>query len=128
MVNAPGIRGSKGFTLLELMVVITIIGVLATIAVPMYQASITRAKEAALKEDLFEMRSSIDKHYADFGKYPESLSALVEKKYIRALPIDPFTGSDATWEAVAVLEEDGVYDVRSGSDLVGRNGVPYNEW
>lgn len=118
----------EGFTLIELLFVITIIGILATIAVPMYQNSIIRAKEATLKDDLYHMRDAIDKYYADNGGYPLSLTALVDKKYIRALPEDPFTGSKDTWVIILAEEEQGVFDVKSGSELIGRNGTAYNEW
>src|SRR3990172_12573135 len=87
------LKAGRGFTLIELMLVITIIGILATIALPMYQSSVTKAREAALQENLFQMRTAIDKFYADQGEYPPSLTGLVEKKYIRAVPVDPFTGS-----------------------------------
>ena len=122
------LKAGRGFTLIELMLVITIIGILATIALPMYQSSVTKAREAALQENLFQMRTAIDKFYADQGEYPPSLTGLVEKKYIRAVPVDPFTGSMDTWAEVPPEEGTGVFDIRSGSDLVGRNGVPYSEW
>lgn len=121
-------RGERGFTLIELMVVISIIGILATIAVPMYQSSVTKAKESTLKEDLYQMRSAVDKYYADNGAYPGSLSALAEKKYIRSLPVDPFTGAGDTWVEVPPDEGEGVYDVKSGSTLTALNGTSYNEW
>jgi len=108
------------------MIVISIIGILAGIGIPMYQKSVVRAKEAALKEDLYQMRDAIDKHYADQGRYPDSLRDLVEKKYLRALPIDPFTGA-GDWVEVA-SEEPGVYDVKSASTLTAGSGAAYNEW
>jgi general secretion pathway protein G len=109
------------------MVVLTVIAILLSIATPMYFQSVVKAKEAALLENLHEMRSAIDKYYADHGEYPATLSALVEKRYIRAIPIDPFTESRDTWAEVRA-EEGGVYDVRSGSAEIGRNAVAYNEW
>lgn len=109
------------------MLVITIIGILAGIAAPMYRNSVIRAKEAALKEDLFLMRDSIDKYYADNGEYPAALEAIVSKKYIRAIPVDPFTGSEE-WGEVPPDEGAGVFDVKSLSAVPGSNGVPYNEW
>ncbi|MBI5492857.1 MAG: general secretion pathway protein GspG [Deltaproteobacteria bacterium] len=109
------------------MVVITIIGILAGIAVPMYRNSVIRAKEATLKEDLFLMRESIDKYYADRGEYPPALQEIASKKYIRTVPIDPFTGLDK-WGEVPPDEGAGVFDVRSLSAAVGSNGIPYNEW
>ena len=122
------ISGPSGFTLIELMIVIAIIGILATVAVPMFQHSVVRAKEATLKEDLYQMRDSIDKYYADNGEYPAALPSLVERKYIRGLPVDPFTGSRDTWVEVPYEEGPGVFDVKSGSVLAGSNGVPYSDW
>lgn len=128
----PGrLKGQAGFTLLELMIVITIIGILATLAQPSFRTATIKAKEAVLKEDLFIMRDLIDQYFADHGVYPPSFNDLVGKGYLRSIPIDPFTKSSDTW--VEVLLEDGgeasgIYDVRSGSDLVGLNGIAYNEW
>lgn len=119
--------GDRGFTLIELLVVISIIGILAGIAVPMYQKSVVRAKEAVLKEDLYQMRDAIDKHYADLESYPENLRDLVEKKYVRSVPIDPFTGR-GDWVEVPAGEESGIFDVKSSSSLQGSNGVAYSEW
>lgn len=120
--------GNGGFTLIEMMMVITIIGILATIALPMYQSSVTKSKEAALREDLFNLRVSIDKYYADHGEYPPSIASLAEKRYIRFVPIDPFTKAKDTWVEVPEAGGKGVFDIRSGSDLVGTNGVGYDEW
>ena len=119
----------KGYTLIELMVVMTIIGILATIAQPNLQRSIIRAREASLRQSLFVLRDVIDQYYADHGKYPDSLENIVEEHYIRAVPEDPFTKSSATWIIVPPDGGEGsVYDVHSGSDLIGLNNVPYNEW
>ncbi|MFQ5455599.1 MAG: type II secretion system protein [Nitrospirota bacterium] len=121
----------SGFTLLELMVVISIIGILITIAGPSYNLSVRKAKEAVLKNDLFIMRDLIDQYYADNAEYPSSLYDLVEKGYLRQIPVDPITKSSDTWVEVYIEEEDetmGVFDIHSGSDLVGTNDVPYNEW
>ncbi|MBI5237141.1 MAG: prepilin-type N-terminal cleavage/methylation domain-containing protein [Deltaproteobacteria bacterium] len=117
-----------GFTLIELVIVMTIISVLATIAVPAYQNSVVKAKEAVLKEDLYAMRDAIDKFYSDNGVYPEGLSALVRKRYLRFIPVDPFTGSKDTWVEVYDKLEPGVYDVRSRSTLISRSNELYNEW
>jgi general secretion pathway protein G len=121
-------RGANGFTMVELMIVVSIVGILATLAVPSYQGTLVRAREAALRQDLFTMRDVLDQHRADQGKYPSSLQALVGAGYLRAIPNDPFTGSAATWQEMTLPVEEGVGDVFSGSDLVGTNGVPYNRW
>lgn len=126
---------SAGFTLIELLIVMSIIGILAAIAVPSYQRSLIKAREAVLMEDLYQIRRAIDAYFADKISYPDSLESLVENKYLRSIPRDPFTESSDTWTTVppepspdGELAEGGVFDVRSGSDLIGLNGVPYNEW
>ena len=128
-------RRQRGFTLIELLIVMTIIGILASIAVPSYQRSVIKAREAVLMEDLYQMRRAIDAYFADNGKYPESLEALVEAKYLRDIPRDPFTSAQDSWEleaptptVVGEVAEGAVENVRSGSDLVGLNGTPYREW
>lgn len=118
----------RGFTLIEVLIVITLIGILAGIAVPLYQNSVIKAREAALKEDLYQFRDAIDKHFADLDAYPESLKELSDRKYIRAVPVDPFTNSSESWIEVAAEGAPGIYDVKSASTLLGINGVPYNEW
>lgn len=126
---------SAGFTLIELLIVLSIIGILASISVPSYQRHVIKAREAVLMEDLYQMRRTIDAFFADKAKYPERLEDLVEHRYLRDLPRDPFTGSIETWRTVppdpSVEGETvpgGVFDVFSGSDLVGLNGIPYREW
>lgn len=130
-----GTTNRKGFTLIELMIVMTIVGILAAIAVPNYKWGVIKAKEAVLKEELYNWGTVIDHFYADHGKYPDSLQELVEKKYLRDIPKDPITKSKETWVVLPPpSSEDGgeikgsVYEVHSGSDLVGSDGRPYNEW
>jgi general secretion pathway protein G len=128
-------RRDSGFTLIEILIVITLIFVLAGIALVQYQTSVTRTKEAVLKEDLFRLRDAIDQYYADKNKYPESLEALVTEKYIRAVPVDPFTQSAETWQPV-MSEPDplnptaqpGIYDVKSGAPGASLDGTNYADW
>ena len=129
-----GVRRSEGFTLLELITVVAIIGILVGIALPNYKTAILQAREAVLKEDLFRFRDVIDQYYADKGKYPGSLDALVDEGYLRKVPADPMTGAP-DWEMV-LSEADpdnpseipGVYDVKSASTGTSSAGTPYNEW
>jgi len=121
----------SGFTLLELMVVVSIVGILVTLAVPSYRMSVLKAKEAVLRDDLFVLRDQMDKYYADHGTYPPQLQELVDKEYLRKIPVDPFTDNSDSWVEVFATGADGtsgVYDVHSGSDRVALNGTPYNEW
>ena len=120
--------GERGFTLLELMCIVTIVGILVTLAVPSYQQSVVKAREAVLMRDLFTIRDLLDQHRADKGKYPDSLNDLAKVGYLRAVPMDPFTRSTSTWQEIAEETEGGVFDIHSGSDLIGTNGVPYNQW
>jgi general secretion pathway protein G len=127
----PRSTGASGFTLIELMVVVSIVGILVTLAIPSYRISVLKAKEAVLHEDLFVMRDVLDKYYADHGNYPPQLQDLVEKEYLRKIPVDPFTDSSDSWVemfATGASGDSGVYDVHSGSDRVALNGTPYNEW
>lgn len=141
-------RRRSGFTLIELLVVMAIIGILAAIGIPQLLKTPIRAKEAALRENLFTFRSCIDQYKADKGKYPESLQTLVDEKYIRKIPIDPVTGSAETWETVQEEAESadtssapapagrggpqeatrGIIDVKSGSDKSAIDGTAYNTW
>jgi general secretion pathway protein G len=121
-------RAECGFTLIELMTVLSVVGILATLAAPSYQAATVKAKEAALRQDLFAMRDVLDQHRADQGKYPTSLDELARSGYLRTVPIDPFTQSSSSWQQILEPLEGGVFDVYSGSDLIGTNGVPYNRW
>lgn len=121
----------RGFTLIELLVVMAIIAMLLTIAVPRYFRSLERSKEAVLKQDLVALRESIDKFYGDTGKYPQTLAALVEKRYLRSIPVDPIAKTADKWIVVKNSddpEDDGVKDVRSGAEGRGENGVPYAAW
>jgi general secretion pathway protein G len=110
------------------MIVVSIIGILATIAVPSYQSSLVKARETVLRQDLFTLRELLDHHRADQGKYPPSLEGLVATGYLRALPKDPFTNLSSSWQEITEPTEGGVFDVYSGSDLVGTNGTAYNKW
>jgi general secretion pathway protein G len=127
-IGKAGGGNSQGFTLIELMIVVSIIGILATIAVPSYQSSVIKARETVLRQDLFTLRDLLDQHRADQGKYPPSLGALVAAGYLRVLPKDPFTQSSDSWQAITEPTEGGIFDVYSGSDLVGTNGTAYNQW
>jgi general secretion pathway protein G len=107
----------NGFTLVELMVVLAVIALLLSVVVPDYMGKMRRAEEAVLQENLAVMRDSLDKHYADTGKYPGSLEELVAKHYLRAIPKDPFTQSASTWVAVPPQDtrKGNVWDVKSGA-------------
>ena len=120
-----------GFTLIELLVVLAIIGTLITIALPKYQHSVQRSREAVLHQDLHVMRTAIDQYVSDTGKFPGTLDELVKKRYLRSLPQDPVTESAATWVSVAPPEGvavAGVYDVRSGADGLSLDGTAYAQW
>ncbi len=120
----------KGFTLIELMVVLAIVGLLASLAVPRYFHMIEKSKETALHHDLSAIRDALDKYYEDAGKYPDSLVDLVDKKYLRKLPKDPITNSEDTW---LIVEPDNgadgkVFNIRSGAPGNATDGTPYSEW
>jgi general secretion pathway protein G len=128
--SALRLRG--GFTLIEVLIVITIIGILITLAQPSYHRAVSAAKEAALKENLFVLRDTIDQFYADNGKYPQALNDLAEKRYVRRIPQDPVTGSVDTWALVYFTDEqgqqNGIFDVHSGSEAVALDGTRYGDW
>jgi len=129
----PGNRA--GFTLIELLIVVTLIVVLAGIGLATYSTSITKSKEAVLKEDLFRMRDAIDQYHADKGNYPASVDALVSDGYMRKVPEDPFTSSAASWQttpaeidATNPTAEPGIFDVKSGSEQTALDGSKYSDW
>ena len=122
-------RGA-GFTLIELLVVMSIIALLLALAVPRYFHSVTRAKEAVLKENLTLIRDALDKHYADTGTYPANMEALVARKYLRKLPEDPVTESASTWVLIPpeMPEKGAVFDVKSGAPGNSLAGDAYSTW
>jgi general secretion pathway protein G len=128
-------HGRRGFTILELMVVISIILILVSVAAPIYSQTVLRAREAALRDDLFQLRSLISQYTQDKQAAPQTLDDLVSAGYIKVLPKDPFTQSSTTWVPVQdeVLDspsqtQTGINDVHSGSTEVGSDGVPYADW
>ena len=121
----------RGFTLVEIMVVVAIIVTILSIAVPFYTTAMVRAKESVLQSNLFTMRSVIDQFTYDKEAPPQSLDELVSEGYLREIPIDPFTESRDTWQMIndaGPTGETGLYDVRSGSDRTALNGTLYSEW
>ena len=121
----------RGFTLMELMVVMAIIASLMTLALPRYFNSVERSREAVLRQDLSIMRDAIDKFYADRGRYPATLEELAERRYLRRVPVDPVTESATTWVVVAPPDgelREGVYDVRSGAPGQSLDGEAYESW
>jgi general secretion pathway protein G len=119
-----------GFTLIELLVVMAIIGTLLSLAVPRYFRTLERARETVLKHDLAVLREAIDKHYADLNEYPESLPVLVEKRYVREVPIDPFTRLADTWTLIPSDDPDhaGIRDIHSGAAETAADGTPVASW
>jgi len=121
---------TRGFTLLELLVVMAIIATLLTIAVPRYFRSLERSREVVLQQDLVTLRESIDKFYGDTGKYPETLAMLVDKHYLRRIPVDPIAKTADKWIVINSDDPDdnGIKDVKSGAEGAGLTGVPYATW
>jgi general secretion pathway protein G len=125
----------RGFTLVELLVVISLISILAAMAVVQYRNAIQHTQEATLKTNLFRMRDAIDQYYADKGKYPASLDALVSEQYLRRIPEDPLTKSADTWQTVPAepdpgnpSAEPGIYDVKSGAQGQALDGTTFADW
>ena len=121
-------KSSRGFTMIEMVIVMAIIALLASLALPRYFSSLDRSKEVVLLENLHTTRQIIDKFFSDTGRYPESLGELVEKKYLRALPVDPITGSTATWVYITPEPpyKGQVYDIRSGARGQMRDGRAFS--
>ena len=127
--------GRRGFTLIEMMIVMTIITIIVSIAVPLYQKSLLRAKESVLKQNLFTLRTMIDEYTYDKQKAPQTLQELVNEGYLRQVPLDPITGSNNTWRTImeesassTSQTEPGIFDVRSAADKTSLEGTPYTDW
>ena len=126
---------ADGFTMIELLVVVSLVIILASVGMAQYRNGVIRAQEAVLREDLFRLRDLIDQFYADKQKYPQTLEELVEGQYLRAIPKDPFTNSADTWQLIQAepdpadpTAELGIIDVKSGSDKTALDGTKYSEW
>lgn len=123
-------KRKSGFTLVELLVVMAIVALLLSLAVPRYFGSVDRSKEAILKENLYLMRDALQKFYGDKGKYPDDLDGLVSEKYLRKIPVDPISESEKTWQIVAPEggAKGNVYDIHSGAPGRASDGTAYSEW
>ena len=128
-------RARRGFTLIEMMIVMAIVTILVSIAVPIYQKALLRSKESVLRNNLFTIRTVIDEYTYDKQKAPQSLEDLVREGYLREIPMDMITGSNTTWKVImeeamtsVSQNEPGIFDVRSGSDKISLEGTPYSEW
>ena len=133
--GTPGCRKKRGFTIIELMIVISIIIILMGIAVPLYQQSLIRARESVLREDLYTLRNAIDQYTLDKQRAPQTLADVAQAGYVKSIPRDPFTNSNDTWttemeDSLRSLDQTqpGIADVHSGSDRIGSDGTPYNTW
>lgn len=126
----PRRRSLRGFTLIELLVVMAIIATLLSIAVPRYFHTLERSRETVLRQDLSVLREAIDKHFGDLGQYPDSLTALVERNYLKSVPVDPITATADSWTMVVSEDPDhpGIRDIHSGSDQQALDGTQYREW
>ncbi len=129
------LRKTRGFTLMELMIVISMILILMSIAIPNYQQSLVHARESALRQDLFTLRSAIDQYTLDKQKAPQSLQDVVSAGYLKVIPTDPMTKSADTWEVVMEdtmmaidQQQPGIVDVHSGSQQISSDGTAYNTW
>ena len=127
--------GKRGFTLIEIMIVMAIVAILVGVAVPLYNKSLIRTKETILRQNLFSMRTVIDEYTYDKQKAPQTLEDLVTAGYLRRVPFDPITNSDRSWKIImedvsnsASQAEPGIFDVRSGSDKTSLEGTAYSEW
>ena len=134
-ISLPSLRPAEGFTIIELLIVMTLIIILASVGMTQYKSSQTRAQEAVLKENLFRMRDAMDQFYADKNKWPTDLAELVSEGYIREVPKDPMTNSKDTWQTTQAQPDPnnpasggGVDNVHSGSDRTSLDGSPYAEW
>lgn len=130
VLTAKGLlMAARGFTLIELLVVLSVIALLLTLAAPRYFQHVDRSKEAVLRENLASARDAIDQYHADTGKWPAGLADLVERRYLRAVPRDPITESDQTWQEVpAPAGEEGIRDLRSGAEGTALDGSAYADW
>lgn len=124
------VKKENGFTLIELLVALAIVALLLSIVTPRYFGTISRAEEATLRENLRLLRDAVDKHYSDTGRYPDSIEQLVERRYLRSVPIDPLTENGNTWVLISPKDpqKGGIFDVKSSAKGVGRDGKPYAEW
>jgi prepilin-type N-terminal cleavage/methylation domain-containing protein len=127
---APRTRFMEGFTLIELLVVMTIVALLLALAVPRYFGGLEKSKEVALRQTLSVTRDALDKYFGDNGRFPDTLDTLVNKRYLRSLPVDPITGSSTSWTMVPPEDpaKGSIRDIRSGAEGTGRDGKPFREW